>query len=346
MAWSDLLGEQWPYSSSLPRLADRACHDELVRIEVAWARALSRGGLQSSCKAQSATKLAAVFANASQQLFPFPMATMLVCAAEANLLDSHSWRILRELNVLCDPRAAMHPRADAFLIAPDLSDSALRMQRDAVEGAGYGRTQRRLGRTQRAPPLKFGSGSLAGALYTDALFARLSSRSRSRSRSRRDARRARRGSIDDTDELPTEAPSSSALAGVPADVAVDVAATRAGAAGVAATDVVPPPLMHRSSARRAVATSRAQALREAPPSLRGSHRSSAGRLLDRDLVQSAAQQPRAERSAARENDGGKPIPLPAPRRLPPPPTRLRSARPSICADPEQAAKAPPTTYLL
>ena len=174
MAWSDLLGEQWPYSSSLPRLADRACHDELVRIEVAWARALSRGGLQSSCKAQSATKLAAVFANASQQLFPFPMATMLASAAEANLLDSHSWRILRELNVLCDPRAAMHPRADAFLIAPDLSDSALRMQRDAVEGAGYGRTQRRLGRTQRAPPLKFGSGSLAGALYTDALFARLS----------------------------------------------------------------------------------------------------------------------------------------------------------------------------
>ena len=63
------------------------------------------------------------------------MATMLVSAAEANLLHSHSWRILRELNVLCDPRAAMHPRADAFLIAPDLSDSALRMQRDAVEGA-------------------------------------------------------------------------------------------------------------------------------------------------------------------------------------------------------------------
>ena len=271
---SQILLDSWPYKTSKASLVDYVCHEEFLRIEAAWARAKLRGHLSTACRTKDPHALQDAWADAAQQLFPFPTATMLVTAAAETRLDSHCWQLLRELNALCQPQAASYrPRPPSLAV----SATALKWQRDAVEGAGFGRTQRLLGRTQRATPQKLLSG-----------------------RSRREGKQRRRRSLEETNELPMVPPMEAAVE-----------------KSVQATTDAPPPQVRRRNARSAVATSRAQALKEAPPRLRGQRTGSYG--ADNYGAEGAS----LSQSMPMRVVGASPVtPPPAPRKLPPPTTYI------------------------
>ena len=297
-----LLRDRWPYRSSCGSLV----HDELLRIEAAWARALTRGTqLERACRCADAPALRAVWEPAATQLFPFPTATML-CDAAANGLDAQTWRLLRRCNELCDARCAESGQLGALGAATREAadaDSALRSQRDAIEGAGYGRTERRRGRRQRAAVIKFGWHAPSRSLS-----------------SRRRRRRSTGAALEETDAMPET-----------------MCAHGAGAAAPASSEGTSSPAMQRRTARRQVVQS-AQAVKGVPPS----ERRAVGRVLDgaeaEDRHRARRAVVRLPSRSVRKHGGSAQTELPAPHRLPAP---ARNAGDAFNDVPEQHA-APDT----
>lgn len=317
LEFADVLRDRWPYQTE--HVADAVVHEELVRIESAWARAIACSGLDAACRRRDAGALATVWETAAHaQLFPFPTAVMLVGAAEEApcSLDSRCWRLLRELNTLCDGRAVAHHRRGTD--GPDAREAqesakALLAQRDAIEGAGYGRTERRRRRRLFAAPMKLREDDVSeGATERKYALRTLSGRWATRRR-----RRRRRSSL--LDATMGESDPASAASDGKGSASADAnhaAAAADGPSGAARAISISktrlPSALRRRSARRH-ATRSPDVHKDAPPSSR--------RLL-RMVGGAARGGSKAHTTAPAEDECAAPsqasdVRLPAPQRLPP-----------------------------
>jgi hypothetical protein len=161
----EILSERWPYATDRSSDAEPTLHEELERIELAWAKRSASGRLRRA----DAGALRTAWAGAAHQRFPFPTAMMLLHAADADEgIDPRSWRLIRELNWLADARMVHSHAVEASERACRLDEesaAAMRTRQHAIEGRGHGRWQsrreRRLLREKQAPPRKLRHGSSA-----------------------------------------------------------------------------------------------------------------------------------------------------------------------------------------
>jgi len=135
-----LLEEAWPYSTDRAADAEPLLHEELLRIERAWATAVKCRKLHAVSKRRDALALADAWSSAANQLFPFPTAMMLLRAVDTRSIhDDDVWRTIRALNRLAQPRMAMDVSAWSIRHEHNsiLEKSALAEQSLAVSGGGY-----------------------------------------------------------------------------------------------------------------------------------------------------------------------------------------------------------------
>lgn len=206
---ADVLCETWPYADDRRLDADGGLlHEELVRIEASWADKVLVGRLRSAVTKLDPAALNDVWAAAAQQKFPFPSAVMLVNAIADSQLDDHCWQLIHRLNALADVRMARSCAANAAKLTERASqfetaaETALRVQKDAVEGAGHGRTQRRM----RAKPEKLQRGGSEWNM--GAALARGLTKTTRRRREKK-----RRASLNETDLIPNTPTSGADLGG-------------------------------------------------------------------------------------------------------------------------------------
>ena len=183
----EVLSQRFPYRS-----ADQYCRldEEMMRFETSWAYHAHFNFLSVACKRERLDMLEQVWTPAAQQLFPFPPAVMLLQAAAAGRIDARSWDLMRQLNRLSAIELVENERkVRVSRIEEEESHNrlALQRQRDAVEGAGFAREERLLGRNSRAAPTKFRRGSLFDVRHD---------------------RKMRRASLFETDHLATAMPSA------------------------------------------------------------------------------------------------------------------------------------------
>ena len=188
-------------------------HEELVRIEASWAHHANFGLMKNTCAKCDVRQLKAAWARGMQQKFPFPTAVMLHNAS----IDARAWELMRELNRSAAVRLTADIKAERSskgLAESTENEKSLRWQRDAVEGAGFGRTQRLLGRTQRAPVSKLRRGSSAFRLPSffsspdapEAAPEKPVAQDKSARKEKRSQKKARRASLQETDALATSLP--------------------------------------------------------------------------------------------------------------------------------------------
>ena len=318
----EILAEIWPFRSNRSCDADPELHEEFVRIETSWASHVRFNGLQAACTKASVPDLLKTWTAAAQQPFSFPTAVLLLHAAAATpttngvmKLDARCWKLLRALCMLAEPKLAAYGRGERLSRHQAENSLALKWQRDAIEGVGFGRTQRLLGRTSRAPHEKLRRGSsafrggprpLEDKVEADALT----------------ANQKRRASMLETDGLPALVPASA--------IEVQDATQTRPAAALSAK-------LSRRVARRNISSSADQCLKEAPPVERHgggftsmASRSWSSRRRQRTRAPKVKLVPRAERPSASHVhvhpvDGSTsvrphalPSPSPSPRRLPGP----------------------------
>lgn len=308
---AEILQEQFPYGTKI----EDACrlHEEMIRIETSWAYHAYFGMLRTACAKASLPILVSTWTPAAQQPFPFPTAVMLLHAAAATTdsgasrVDGMCWALMKQLNQLCSPELVLElrtQRRESFANEQHHNELALRWQRDAVEGAGFGRTQRRLGRTSRATPTKLRRGSSAFFHHQAQLFVRNHARKQAPAPTQEGSERsgtARRASLMETDHLPTSIP-----AAADASASADSEALQSPAPAES-----PPPSLAKRPARLNVssgirAATLGDAAREAPPSARRGLgraasllRSASSRRRARKQQQQRFLIPRADRVNAR-----------------------------------------------
>lgn len=159
---AEVLAESKPYEENRSADAEPIFHQELVRIEQAWAARLEP--LRAAARRMNELALADCWATALgecwaaddrrratrdvgklgdddgryRQYFPFPTAVMLTRAIESGALDRGCWRLIRDLNKLTDPSFAINRMARWS--RPHLESEcseALKLQKEALRGGGF-----------------------------------------------------------------------------------------------------------------------------------------------------------------------------------------------------------------
>ena len=202
--------------------AEPILHEELVRIETAWARAVRYSGLRRACRRADDDHLVRVWQRAASQPFRFPTAVMLVYAGGS--LDAQCWSLMRELCLLAALELAGEPSPQYSCAEDSLTSSS----------APRSVTERRGGAKLHDPD-------------------RTQRRRRYGNASRRSRRSARRGTLSESDSVGA-APSSVSNAPTPS-----VAAEAAAPAMEPAVEA-PPRARANHTAREAEASDMAMAL--------------------------------------------------------------------------------------
>jgi hypothetical protein len=135
---AEVLAEAWPYAEDRSADADAMLHEELCRIEQAWAALAHQ--LRAACKRRDEHQLAAAWRPATLQLFPFPTAVMIASAVVGHRLDSRCWGLLSTLTALAAPQMALTSLAERSTKSERFSETsltALEMQKQALVGHGW-----------------------------------------------------------------------------------------------------------------------------------------------------------------------------------------------------------------